>query len=93
MFIHIGNGNVILSDKIIAMMDYRTISSSSENSEGMLAEFEKDKEAIGSKRNAKSVIITTDKVYYTSVAVSTLKKRENMLSAIRNMEDFASESE
>ncbi|MFD1850984.1 extracellular matrix regulator RemB [Oceanobacillus bengalensis] len=88
MFMHIGNGNVIHSNDVIAIIDYHIISSSSVMEEMMTA-WNKEKKVIGPKSQAKSVMITKDKVYYTTVSVPTLKKRASMISTISNLEDYS----
>ncbi|RDW15256.1 DUF370 domain-containing protein [Oceanobacillus arenosus] len=76
MFIHIGNGNVIRSQDIIAIIDYHSIDASSAKNN-----------VIGPTENAKSVVITVDMVYYTTISVATLQKRANIVSSISKLED------
>lgn len=90
MFIHIGNGNVIRSDDVVAIIDYHIISSSVIMDEMMNA-WKKNKQIVGTKKDAKSVMITLDKVYYSNVSVSTLKNRTSMISTISNLDDYSEE--
>lgn len=90
MFIHIGNGNVIRSDDVVAIIDYHIISSSVIMDEMMNA-WKKHKQIVGTKKDAKSVMITLDKVYYSNVSVSTLKNRTSMISTISNLDDYSEE--
>lgn len=90
MFIHIGNGNVIRSDDVIAIIDYHIISSSVIMEE-MMSSWKKNKQIVGTEKDAKSVMITLEKVYYSNVSVSTLKKRTSMVSTISNLDDYSEE--
>ncbi|MDY0409939.1 extracellular matrix regulator RemB [Virgibacillus soli] len=90
MFIHIGSGNVIRSDSIISIIDYQVILSSS-----IMEEMIKGNESkvIGNKEQAKSVVITTDYIFFSTLSVSTLKKRATMISTISKLEDYSDELE
>ena len=90
MFIHIGNGNVIWSKDVIAIIDYQIISSSVIMGE-MIQAWKKEKKIIGPISNAKSIIVTKNEVYYTAVSVSTLKKRTSIKQGISNEKDFSDE--
>lgn len=90
MFIHIGNGNVIHSQDVIAIIDYQIINSSTMMSE-MVDAWKKERQVIGSVKNAKSIMITNDKLYFMTVSVTTLKKRASMIQSISNLEDFSDE--
>lgn len=90
MFIHIGNGNVIHSQDVIAIIDYQIINSSTMMSE-MVDAWKKERQVIGSVKNAKSIMITNDKLYFMTVSVTTLKKRASMIQSISNLEDLSDE--
>ncbi|WP_339230802.1 DUF370 domain-containing protein [Oceanobacillus sp. FSL K6-2867] len=90
MFIHIGNDNVIHSDDIVAIIDYNLVPSSTIMDEMMTAAKQK-KQIIGPKKSAKSVMITRDAIYYSSLSVSTLKKRSSMISTINKLDDYSEE--
>ncbi|WP_249872262.1 extracellular matrix regulator RemB [Oceanobacillus saliphilus] len=90
MFIHIGNGNVIHSEEIIAIIDYNLISSSTIINEMMTASKRK-KKVVGPKKNAKAVMITKDMIYFSTLSVSTLKKRSSISSTINKLDDYAEE--
>ncbi|RLL41728.1 DUF370 domain-containing protein [Oceanobacillus piezotolerans] len=90
MFIHIGNGNVIRSSEVISIIDIHILESSSIMEELIHACKEK-KQVIGPESGAKSLLITNDRLYYTTVSVSTLKKRASMISTISNLDDFSTE--
>ncbi|WP_067727760.1 extracellular matrix regulator RemB [Oceanobacillus damuensis] len=90
MFIHIGNGNVINSEDIIAIIDYNLISSSTIIDEMMTASKRKKKVA-GPKKGAKAVMITKEMIYFSTLSVSTLKKRSSMVSTINKLDDYSEE--
>src|SRR5690625_6117941 len=87
MFIHIGNNNAIRSRDIVSIIDYDVIKSSSILEE-MIQNKKENKMVKGPRENAKSVIITDDKVYYSSLSVSTLKKRSSISSMIKKFDDY-----
>ncbi|MEF2291234.1 DUF370 domain-containing protein [Virgibacillus dokdonensis] len=88
MFIHIGNDHVIRSNDVIAIIDYHLISSSTIMEEFMAAA-STEKKLEGTQEEAKSVMITKDCIYYSSLSVSTLKKRASMISTISKLDDFS----
>ncbi|WP_047983435.1 extracellular matrix regulator RemB [Ornithinibacillus californiensis] len=88
MFIHIGNSNVIRSKDIISIIDYNIISSSSIMEEMMTAN--KDK-IIGPKEDTKSVVITNNQLYLSTLSVATLKKRASIMSTISRLDDYSNE--
>ncbi|MDY0404116.1 DUF370 domain-containing protein [Virgibacillus sp. 179-BFC.A HS] len=90
MFIHIGNGNVIRAAHIVAIIEAAVISSSTITNE-MIAN--NQKKVIGSSEKSKSVVITEDKIYYSTLSVSTLKKRASMASVISNLDDYSEDLE
>lgn len=90
MFIHIGNDNVIQSKDVITIID-RNVVTSSTIMEDMMVDAKKGKIIFGPKDEAKSVVITGDEIYYSSLSVSTLKKRASMISTISKLDDFSDE--
>ncbi|WP_100011707.1 extracellular matrix regulator RemB [Lentibacillus sediminis] len=90
MFIHIGNDHVIQSEEVIAIVDYHLISSSTIMEE-MMVRAKNEKKVFGPTRDAKSVMITTGNIYYSTLSVNTLKKRASMISTISKMDDFSDE--
>ena len=87
MFIEIGNGNIIQSSKIVAMIDYELVRSSSSLQE-MLDRAKTENKLKGSLEDVKSLTVTTDAIYVSSLSVPTLKKRTSMKAAFKNIEDF-----
>lgn len=92
MFMHIGNDHVISSNDIIAIVDYNLISSSSIMEE-MITKSNKQKRVMGPINDAKSVMVTTEIIYYSTLSVATLKKRASMISTISKLDDFSDEVE
>ncbi len=48
---------------------------------------------IGPLNDAKSVVITNDYLYLSTLSVATLKKRASMISTISKLEDYSNELE
>lgn len=90
MFISIGNENIISEDDIIALVDYQLISSSQVMGD-MVTAFEKKNKIIGPTEDVKSVLITEDKIYYSTLSVAAIKKRAGMQSVISKLDDFSDE--
>ena len=90
MFIHIGNGNVIQSKDIIAIIDCEIISSSVIDEE-MMERAKSEKQIKGPTTLAKSVMITNEIIYYSTLSVATLSKRASIKSTIRNLDDYSDE--
>lgn len=92
MFIHIGNDNVIQSKDVITIIDRNVVTSSSIMEE-MMDNAKKQEIVLGPTDQAKSVVITNKQIYYSSLSVSTLKKRASMISTISKLDDFSDELE
>ncbi|SES14929.1 protein of unknown function [Gracilibacillus ureilyticus] len=93
MFIHIGDDHVIQSENVVAIIDYSLISSSTINDE-MLQQLNEKKQTVVSDESAvKSIVVTTNKVYYSPLSVLTLKKRASMISTISKLENYSDNSE
>lgn len=90
MFIDIGNGNVIRSSDIIAIIDYELISSSVILEEMVKREKQEDR-LKGPSIQAKSVMITNDYTYYSVLSVATLKKRASIKATMNNLDDYSDE--
>lgn len=86
MFVHIGNDNVIRSRDIVTIIEQDVISSSSIMEE-MMRNGQKAGTVKGSEKNAKSVVITTELIYYSTLSVATLKKRSKVVSMIHKLDD------
>jgi phosphoribosyl 1,2-cyclic phosphodiesterase len=90
VFINLGNNNTVRSREIILIVDQNTIISSSIMEE-MIESKRGTKKIIGSREFAKSVVITTDVIYFSSLSVPTLKKRSSIFTLI-NKSNLISEN-
>lgn len=87
MFIHIGNGDVIRTRDIITIIDYKLVSSSiimEEMIDNILAQGK----SIGKTSHAKSVIITDDHIYFSSLSIPTLQKRSSIRAMVENIDEL-----
>lgn len=75
MFIHLGGEKIIRASELIAIFDV-TIETSSKLSKGFVTHARKENqtESIG-EEEPKSLVVTADKVYYSPISSTTLKKR------------------
>lgn len=90
MFIHIGGNDVIQSKDIIAIVD-RNVVSSSVIMEEMVSRGEAEGIVSGPLENAKSIVITTDHIYCSTLSAATLQKRASMIQTISRLEDSSEE--
>ncbi|MFD0621425.1 MULTISPECIES: extracellular matrix regulator RemB [Paenibacillus] len=81
MYIHLGGEKVIRSSELVAIFDV-SIEKSSKCSKQFLshAEGQKNVEVIG-EEEAKSIVVTKGKIYYSPISSTTLKKRANSFTA------------
>lgn len=79
MYIHLGGEKIIRSSELIAIFD-TSIEQSSKISKQFVEYAMQDKkiEAIG-EEEAKSIVVTREKIYYSPISSTTLKKRANQL--------------
>lgn len=82
MFIHLGGEKIIRANELIAIFDL-SMEKTSKISKQFIshAENEKRLEMIG-EEDSKSLVVTVNKVYYSPISSSTLKKRANQLLMI-----------
>jgi hypothetical protein len=82
MYIHLGGEKIIRSSELIAIFD-TSIEQSSKISKQFVEYATQDKkiEAIG-EEEAKSIVITREKIYYSPISSTTLKKRANQLLSL-----------
>ncbi|MDQ0233192.1 extracellular matrix regulator RemB [Metabacillus malikii] len=73
MYIHLGDNYVVPSKEVVMILDRHSSEASSIVSE-FLSE-QKNKVVQLSNSKAKSVIVTTDKIYFSPLSSNTLKKR------------------
>ncbi len=89
LFIHIGEDHVIQSKDVVAIIDRELLTSSSINDE-MLMNLRKEKKVVETDYEiAKSIVITTDYVYFSSLSVNTLKKRSQLATTLNKLEDYS----
>ena len=75
MYIHLGGDKLIQTKDLIAIFDLSIETSSKQTKDYLYhAKQSKKTDRIGSEES-KSIVITTDKIYYSPVSSSTLKKR------------------
>lgn len=89
LFIHIGEDHVIQSKDVVAIIDRELLTSSSINDE-MLMNLRKEKKVVETDYEiAKSIVITTVYVYFSSLSVNTLKKRSQLATTLNKLEDYS----
>jgi hypothetical protein len=79
MFIHLGSDKIIRASELIAIFDL-SIEKSSKISKQFIKQANMDKriEVIG-EEECKSLVVTLNKVYYSPISSTTLKKRAHQL--------------
>lgn len=73
MYIHLGDNHVVPSKEVVMILDRQSSQDSS-----IVDEFfkkQRDKIVQLASNDAKSIIITLDKIYFSPLSSSTLKKR------------------
>lgn len=82
MYIHIGGEKIVRTSEIIAIFDI-AIDHSSKISKQFLQHAKENKDVdFISEEEAKSIIVTKQKVIYSPISSSTLKKRTHHISDI-----------
>lgn len=75
MFVHLGGDTVIRSKDVICILD-RQVKEGSETTEQFLNSSEQAKQVEEISEDApKSIVITTDKIYFSPISSTTLKRR------------------
>jgi len=90
VFIHIGNDNVIRSQEIVAIIDYDLYTNASGMYQ-MIQEWKQQKKVSGPEKTAKSIMVTENHIFFSSLSVTTLRKRSGILTTISNLEDYYEE--
>lgn len=82
MYIHVGGEKIVRTSEIVAIFDI-TVESSSKLSKQFMTAAQKRKqvEEIG-EEEAKSIVVTSSKVFYSPISSSTLKKRVHQFAAL-----------
>ena len=87
MFIHLGEDIVIRSEDGVAIIDGQLLESASIMSE-FLEGHKKQKNIIEiSSGDMKSIVITTDQVYFSPLSSATLNRRSQMISDLDPFEE------
>jgi hypothetical protein len=79
VYIHLGGEKIIRTSQLVAIFDI-SIEQSSKLSRQFIMHAQKNKEVetIG-EEDPKSIVVTEQKVYYSPISASTLKKRSRYL--------------
>lgn len=90
MFIHLGGDVVVSKDEVITILNNQLMKKNEINKEFMeLAEEDGFLSLITERANAKSLIITSKRVYMSPISSMTLKKRSD--EPLSNLDSFSSE--
>ncbi len=79
MYLHIGSSIVVPMVEILGIFDMSLLSSSS-TKEFLQSKEEKKVVITTKKEESKSFIVTTDKIYFSPIAPTTLKKRVELIT-------------
>jgi len=81
MYIHLGGEKLIRTSQVVAIFDI-SIEQTSKLSRQFVASAQNNRkvESIGEEA-AKSIVVTEDKVYYSPISATTLKKRAKFLDS------------
>lgn len=78
MFLHLGGDVVVPKNQVIAIVNTQLMKKAEVNREFLqLAEDEGFVEYITEKSNAKSIILTSERIYLSPISSMTLKKRSD----------------
>ena len=75
MFIHLGGEKIIRSGELIAIFDLSVERNSKVSKQSVQQAKKKQLIEVIGEEESKSLVVTKDKVYYSPVSTSTLKKR------------------
>ncbi len=87
MFVHIGDDNIIRTEEVVAMIDYSLFSSSTIIEEMIFNQRKQNNVTESAYDEAKSIVITIDHIYFSSLSVSTLSKRAQLENTLDNLDD------
>ncbi|GEL76318.1 extracellular matrix regulator RemB [Tenuibacillus multivorans] len=88
MFIHIGDENVIRSRDVVSIIDYNLFNSSSIIEEMIFKQRESGNVSDSSYEEAKSIVITVNHIYFSSLSVSTLNRRAQLSYKLDKVDDI-----
>ncbi|MUV37952.1 hypothetical protein JNUCC1_01758 [Lentibacillus sp. JNUCC-1] len=87
MFIHIGGDNALRVSDIVSIINLDVVTSSTITQETVEAA-RQNKTLYGKPTNAKTIVVTTERIYYSSLSINTLKKRTGYGSVIEKLDDY-----
>ncbi|MFC0015353.1 MULTISPECIES: extracellular matrix regulator RemB [Allobacillus] len=93
MFVHIGDDNVIRTEEVIAMVDYSLFSSSTIIEEMIYNQRKENNVTDSAYDEAKSIVITVDHIYFSSLSVATLSKRAQIADFLDSVDDVMEDSD
>lgn len=73
MFIYIGNNHVVESKYIISILDVQ-LEQTSSKLQRLMEDFKVAGKLYGEEKEAKSIVLTDDSLYYSPLSTLTLKK-------------------
>lgn len=80
MFIHIGGDVVVVTIEVVAIIDANHVERSMKKNNYLLNKVEKSHHVVKiTSEDIKSIVITTDTIYYSPISSLTLKKRATSL--------------
>nr|WP_245686768.1 DUF370 domain-containing protein [Tenuibacillus multivorans] len=88
VFIHIGDENVIRSRDVVSIIDYNLFNSSSIIEEMIFKQRESGNVSDSSYEEAKSIVITVNHIYFSSLSVSTLNRRAQLSYKLDKVDDI-----
>lgn len=87
MFIFIDNELPIETERVIAILDYQLLKTSSKLL-NLMEQKRKEHLLFGIENGAKSIVITDKELYFSPLSTITLKKREHFFSPINQIENY-----
>ncbi|SET14604.1 protein of unknown function [Salinibacillus kushneri] len=89
MFIHIGEEDVIQSEDVVAIIDCELLTSSTITDEMIRNQKKRNVVIDTSHDQAKSIVITTNFIYFSNLSVATLRKRSSLNFTLDKLEDYS----
>ncbi|MGM8215770.1 extracellular matrix regulator RemB [Bacillaceae bacterium W0354] len=88
LFIHIGDENVIRSEEVVSILDYSLFDSSTIIQEMIFQQRKKGNVSEAAYEDAKSIVITVDHIYFSSLSVPTLNRRAQLSYKLDKVDDL-----
>ncbi|GAA0502185.1 hypothetical protein GCM10008986_32220 [Salinibacillus aidingensis] len=93
VFIHIGEEHVIQSEDVVAIIDRDLVKSSTIIDEMIQNQKRRNIVIDTSHDQAKSIVITTEFIYFSTLSVATLRKRSSLNFTLDKLEDYSEDYE